>query len=38
MQNLKKILNAQTLNFQFLQDMARNHLVEHKLYPNSRFW
>ena len=40
MENLKKILNAQTRvfgNFQFLQHMVRNHLVGHKLYPNSRF-
>ena len=35
MENLKKILNAQTRvfgNFQFSQHMARNHLVVHKLY------
>ena len=40
MENLKKIVNAQTRvfgNFQFLQHMARNHLVGHKLYPISRF-
>ena len=35
MENLKKILNAQTRvfgNFQFLQHMARNHLVGHKFF------
>ena len=40
MENLKKFVNAQTRvygNFQFLQHMARNHLVVHKLYPDSRF-
>ena len=40
MENLKKILNAQTPvfgNFQFSQNMARNHLIVHKLYPNLRF-
>ena len=40
MENLKKILNAQTpffSNFQFSQHMAGNHLAVHKLYPNSRY-
>ena len=35
MENLKKILNAKShvfSNFQFSQRMARNNLVEHKLY------
>ena len=40
MKNLKKNLNAQTNvfgNFQFSLHKARNHLVVHKMYPNSRF-
>ena len=40
MENLKKILNAQTRvfgNLQSLHHMARNHLVVHNLYPHSRF-
>ena len=40
MDNLKKNLNAQTHvfgNFQFSLHKARNHLVVHKMYPNSRF-
>ena len=40
MENLKKNLYVQTHvfgNFQLSLHKARNHLVVHKMYPNSRF-